>query len=210
MNETHHVPAKIQTRILGKKFNYLNNFLKSTGSGDNQIIFGDRPVGQYFLGDSMPGSVENFATFTWHQTCFTWSAASEYEELYLNGQKITQELTPAGSKVPTNGTLVLEQEQDSPGGRFVINEAFGGEIYRLQILKRKLSAKEVEDIYNAGFCAYPSPSEDVVLDWEDFLDAKRYGQVEEISAGCSKWDVLANFVGQQISPDLISYLKRNH
>jgi hypothetical protein len=174
------------------------------------MIFGDRVIGQHFLGDTMRGASSDFATFTWLHTCFTWSSVTEYEELYLNGQRLSSELTPTGSKFPTNGTLVLGQEQDTPGGGFALEQAFGGEIYRLQILKRKLSAEEVGDMYEGGVCDYPPPSEDVVLDWEDFLDAKRFGKVEEISAGCSKWDILGNFMGQEISADLIAYLKRQH
>lgn len=127
----------------------------------------------------------------------------------MNGVKIAEELTPDNSKVPTGGTLVLGQEQDSPGGNFDINQSFGGEIYRLKILKRKISAGEVADMYHAGMCDYPAPSTDVVLDWADFLEAERSGEVKEVSAGCSRWDVLENFVGQEITDSVIAFLKRN-
>ena len=185
-----------------------NDFIISAGA-DNQIIFGTAAVSQFFLGYDMQGPSDNYATFTWHHTCFSWSYASQLEELYLNGEKIAEELTPDNIKLPTGGTLVLGQEQDSPGGGFDINQAFGGEIYRLEIFKRKLSAGEVLDMYQAGMCDYPASSEDVVVNWEDFLDAKRSGEVKVVSAGCSRWDILKSFVGQEITSSMIAFLERN-
>jgi len=184
-------------------------FSYATGGGDNQILFGNQVNQQHFLGNPMPTDyyTKPLTTFTWYHTCFSWNAGSQYEELYLNGDKVSERISAANSKLPTGGTLVLGQEQDTPGGGFALNQAFGGEIYGLQVFKRKLSGAEVEDMYKAGICNYPTPSEGVVIDWEDFLDAQRYGKVEEISAGCSKWEILRNFVGQEITPELISYFE---
>ena len=150
---------------------------------------------------------EDHTTFTWYHTCFSWNAGSQHEELYLNGDKVSERISAANNKLPTGGTLILGQEQDTLGGGFDINQAFGGEIYGLQVFKRRLSAAEVGDMHKAGICSYPTPTEGVVIDWEDFLDAQRFGKVEEITAGCSKWEILRNFVGQEITPDLISYFE---
>jgi hypothetical protein len=165
----------------------------------------------HLIGDTLPGSnTENFPTFVWQHICFTWSAASQLKVLYINGQKVAEEITATGRKITSGGVLILGQDQDTVGGGFQISQTFGGEIYRLQISKKKISAEEVVGMYKAGICDYPADSQDIVMDWEDFLDAKRYGKVDEVSAGCSKWDILKDFEGQEISPALISYLKRHH
>ena len=179
-----------------------------SGSGYNQILFADNAIWYHFLEDAMPGPDQDFTTLLWHHTCFTWSSGRQVKELYLNGKKITEETTDENSKVPINGILVLGQDQDSLGGGFHISQSFGGEIYRLEILKTKLSADKVAEMYEAGMCEYPTRSVDVVLDWEDFLNAERSGEVKEIPAGCSKWDVLESFVGQEITPNMIEFLDK--
>ena len=163
----------------------------------------------------MPEPDKDFTTSIWHHICFTWSrwiTSNKLKELYLNGRKIAEKAVSAQTKVPINGVLVLGQEQDSLGGGFDISQSFAGEIYRLEILKKKLSADEVAEMYQAGMCDYPAPSADVLLDWEDFLDAERSGEVKEISAGCpvnkSNWSLLESFVGQEITPNLIAFLNK--
>ena len=160
----------------------------------------------------MPGDREDYNTYSWYHTCFSWSARSQHSELYLNGNKVSEKRTPANRRLAPDGTLVLGQDQDTIGGGFDMGQAFGGEIYGLQVFKTKLGIAEVEEMYKAGMCSlfrFSTASEDVVLDWEDFLNAKRYGNVREISAGCikCKWEILSYFVGQEITPDLISFIK---
>ena len=161
----------------------------------------------------MPEPNKDFTTSIWHHTCFTWSrwiTSNQLKELYLNGNKIAEKEVPTQSKVPINGTLVLGQ--DYLGGGFDVRQSFAGEIYQLEIFKTKLSADEVTEMYQAGMCDYPAPSADVLLDWEYFLNAERSGEVKEISAGCpldkSDWSLLENFVGQEITPNLIAFLNK--
>ena len=56
-------------------------------------------------------------------------------------------------------------------------------------------------------CDKPASDPDVVITWGDILDAERHGNVREISAGCSVWDRLHDFVGDVISQGLITYLE---
>ena len=60
----------------------------------------------------------------WYNLCFTWkSGRADY---YINGVWVyTGGIHPTG-QLPLGGTLVLGQEQDSPGGGFAINDVFAG------------------------------------------------------------------------------------
>ena len=60
----------------------------------------------------------------WYNLCFTWkSGRADY---YINGVWVyTGDIHPTG-QLALGGTLVLGQEQDSPGGDFELNDVFAG------------------------------------------------------------------------------------
>ena len=118
---------------------------------------------------------------------------------YKNGVQISDQIADHAAHLNPGGTLIIGQDQDSLGGGFDRNEAFPGELYGLQILDRALTPGEVKTIYDAGMCASSTPLPDSVLDRSDFLAAERHGAVYEVPAGCSKWDLLGQFIGQEIT-----------
>ena len=59
------------------------------------------------------------------------------------------------------------QESDSPGGSFDINDLFGGDMYNINVFKKKLSLEEVSGMFYDGRCAEVDRtlSYDIVLSW---------------------------------------------
>jgi len=123
----------------------------------------------------------------WYNLCFTWKSGEV--DFYINGVKVVMTGIAPRGKTILGGTLVLGQEQDSIGGGFVIKDVFNGEMYNMNVFKKKLSLNEVAGIYHNGRCAEVerSLSYDIVLSWEDILGAKRHGAVTEVEAGCDKF-----------------------
>jgi len=123
----------------------------------------------------------------WYHMCFTWKSGET--DFYINGMKITTTGTAPKGRTILGGTLILGQEQDSVGGRFNIKDVFNGEMYNMNVFKKKLSLNEVAGMYHGGRCAEitRSLSYDIVLSWKDILGAKRSGAVTEVEAGCDKF-----------------------
>lgn len=183
-------------------------FSYATATNFNTLFFSSNPAAQAaFLGKELPNTNVKFTPYLWQHQCFIWDTVSEHAELFLDGKRVGEGITPTGSKLPAGGTLVLGLEQDCLGGCWEKGEEYGGEIYGLQILKRRLTPAEIKDMYEAGICDKPTSNPDEVITWKDFLDAERHGNVKEISGGCSVWDRLNDFVGEVISPALIIYLE---
>ena len=81
--------------------------------------------------------------------CFTWKNTNGEWQLYQNGQ-----LVKNGTGMTTNyvilsgGTAVIGQDQDSMGGSFTKEDAFGpGEVTELNLWNRVLSASDIADQY---------------------------------------------------------------
>jgi len=123
----------------------------------------------------------------WYHLCFTWKSGEA--DSYINGVKIATTGTGPTGKFILGGTLVLGQEQDSVGGSFQISDVFNGEMYNMNVFKRKLSLNDVAGIFHGGRCAEieRSISYDIVLSWEDILGARRSGAVTEVEAKCDKF-----------------------
>ena len=67
----------------------------------------------------------------WYNFCFTWKSGRA--DFYINGVWVyTGDQHPTG-RLSVGGTLVLGQEQDSPGGGFDINDIFAGETFNALI-----------------------------------------------------------------------------
>ena len=179
-------------------------------SQDNEILLGDRTKQAHLFGDAMEGA-EMIQLNVWSHMCLTWSKVSRIKQFYLNGALVSSETTPEGRQLLLGGTLVLGQEQDSPGGTFDINQSFGGEIYETNILGRDLSGEEIWRIHQAGLCFPLSGySQDLVVGWTDILQAQRSGAVTAAAVGCHRWDLLKSFIGQEITEQLIGHLKNYH
>ena len=97
----------------------------------------------------------------------------------MNGEEAANKTTTSGRKLNTGGVLVLGQDQDSPGGGFDAKQAFSGDLYKLVVLNKKMSSKEVSNMYTSGRCSALDLNleENVVPEWTDLLDASRNGDI---------------------------------
>jgi len=135
---------------------------------------------------------------TWYHYCFSWDVKSAVANVYIDGELRTSLSTPDGRKIGlTDGTLVLGQGLPWPGSSF--HYTFRGELQQVNILRRKLTAGEIKDIYEIGRCASLEHSfkKDVMISWDDFLNAKRYGKVVAVNGNCTAptaWEVLYDYI----------------
>jgi len=122
----------------------------------------------------------------WYHFCMTWSASTRKMHHYVNGL-VVNSIDVNLSSVRAGGILILGNEQDSYGGKFALSQAFGGDLYQLNVFSRKLSAKDVSAMYYAGRCTkLPSTlASDIVISWKAILDAPRSGDVHVTSIGCN-------------------------
>jgi len=155
----------------------------------NQLVIGDWE--RHFVVD-VPIMLKGVVTLKneWYHYCLTWSSSTGMD-FYINGVLVkSQRIT--GSSIGSGGILVLGQEQDSFGGGFDQNQAFGGEIHLLNVFSRKLRVEEVAAIYFDGRCSRLPSSlvHDVVVSWEEFLGAQRFGAVQDVPTEC---DIGGNF-----------------
>ena len=101
---------------------------------------------------------------SWTFLCSTWASLEGQWAIYVNsqlmdsGDKLSESETISG-----HGTLVLGQEQDSPGGHFSAAESFRGKLTQLNIWSRVLNKTEISLAMNSCF----SVRGDLVA-WPDF------------------------------------------
>merc|ERR1712226_351254 len=128
----------------------------------------------------------NLVRNVWYHHCFSWKSGEA--NFYINGVEITYSGSAPTGKMLVGGNLILGQEQDSVGGGFDVNQAFRGEMYNLNIFKKKLSLEEVTAMFVSGRCAdlERSLSYEVVSSWEDVLNADIQGEVTQVDSGCSQ------------------------
>jgi len=154
---------------------------------DNEIllaVFGDNWFNQKPYRNAKSFMLKNH----WYHFCFTWSKSTQME-FYINGV-VVKSNTGDIAGIFSRGTLILGQEQDTAGGRYDINQAFGGDLHNLNVFSRKLSQEQVAAMYFDGRCSrVPSLLvSTVVLSWEQILGARRFGAVQQVSAECVNID----------------------
>jgi len=122
----------------------------------------------------------------WYHLCVTWSTKTSLD-YYVNGVSVYSKGANANAQsVRAGGILILGQEQDSYGGSFALSQSYGGDLYQLNVFSRKLPVEDVVTMYHGGICGKPLSSlvRDIVISWNDVLDAPRSGAVNVTSVGC--------------------------
>jgi len=121
----------------------------------------------------------------WYHLCFTWESGKM--DFYINSVKITTTGIAPEGQIILGGHLVLGQEQDSIGGGYDINSVFGGEMFNMNVFKKKLPLEDVAAMFFGGRCT-PLPRcmrYDVILSWEEIVRAKRSGAVTVVDSRCN-------------------------
>ena len=127
----------------------------------------------------------------WYHFCLTWSYSSRTKTLYYNGAQIGTGTTSSGRKFSVaEGSIVLGQHHSTYKMEASFNNgySFGGEMAKMNIFKRTLSAEEVAEMYNSGICSdyEDSLQDDIHLSWETLLsdETEKHGNVRPIDLSC--------------------------
>ena len=165
-------------------------WIKKLRSGDNAIWFDYNMSGE---GDAMCISdteywncMINQCTFvyknrvsvtigTWHHHCSTWRRSTGTHRVYHNGVMIEERTTPGGT-LKLGGYLAIGNEA-YPGTAW----QFGGEMTKLNVFSKELTAAEVRAMKDAGIFSSieRNHEEDRYFKWEDILTWERGGTIRE-------------------------------
>ena len=167
-------------------------------NSDNEIVVSATDSWTSLFGNNIDSPATILTTDVWSHYCQSWDLASTTRRVYVNGEEVANKTTTSSRKLKTGGVLVLGQDQDSPGGGFDEKQAFSGDLYNLVVLDKKLSSEEVSNMYTSGRCSAldPNPEENLVLEWTDFLDAPRNGDVRVVRGTCSQQEMVGGLIGE--------------
>ena len=118
----------------------------------------------------------------WHHICLTWENLNGDWVFYKDGVPVKSgNRLKRGHVIPKDGTVVIGQEQDVPGGKFNKEEAFPGDMTQVNMWNRVFDASEISQM--AASCDLGRNGN--VLCWDDVLKSQRHGIVREMDASCS-------------------------
>jgi hypothetical protein len=124
-------------------------FSYASSAADNDFLIFDPSNIVLYVGITAISSGVSITDGNWKQVVRTSNRSTGAEVLYVNGVSQFTTTLSAGTLVTTGGSLVLAQEQDSIGGSFDPNQAFGGNITIVKVYNRILTTTEVLQNYNA-------------------------------------------------------------
>ncbi|XP_063694111.1 uncharacterized protein LOC134825851 [Bolinopsis microptera] len=129
------------------------------------------------LTSSIPTVVMN----TWTNQCQSWSQSSGKMKTYYNGTLVGSK-SVSSAPLEEGGVITLGHDAGSPGE----SEIFGGQLMKLDIFGKELSAEQVSELYNAGRCSNTEKKHQEVrfITWESILSQDRTGNVTEVDSGC--------------------------
>ena len=171
-------------RSLGSA-DYPTWFSYSTSGQGKEIQITDNGYDFRLFSDSLDlRSIYTVPQETWFHNCLAWDSASQTRDLYINGVLVSSKATPAGRTLEQDGTIVLGNEQDSPGSGMDNNNQFGGEIYNLNVFSKKLNQSEVQEMARNMCLEVEERHGDArVIQWDDVILKTRTGTVTEIDSG---------------------------
>lgn len=121
-------------------------------AGDNHFLLftnSTTQIAPHTFGAATPINVPNMQN-VWCCVTRTRDKLSGTEYYYFNGIQVGSVVVAAGTAATTNGYLIVGQEADAPGGGFDANQNLDGDISRLTIYNRALTASEVLQNFNAS------------------------------------------------------------
>ena len=123
---------------------------------------------------------------SWRHVCNTWSRTFRWARLYFDGVEIGSKRTPSGRILHLGGYMALGNEFDTLEGGFDNENAFGGELYKVNVFDKELNASEVKEMKEAGMCSDVEEKygRTRYLKWEDLMLEVRSGNVTEVDVGC--------------------------
>ena len=153
----------------------------------NEIVISDSGYWNNWFGGSAAWiNILTVASGEWYHLCTTWSHSSNTLRAYHNGHLLKE---GTGNPVPEGGNLVIGN--DCLGGGNNGNPAnypFGGEMTKLNVFSKELTATEVKMMSDAGLGSDIEETYGLVrkIRWEDILLLPRTGNVAEIGVRRTK------------------------
>ncbi len=119
-------------------------FSYATSASDNTfLVFNYRNFQIYAGGSATVATGVSANDGQWHHIAATWSSDSGACSLYRDGALVYLTNLAVGTSLPSGGTLVLGQEQDSQGGGFDTSQAFQGRMDDVRIWSTARTQAEI-------------------------------------------------------------------
>uniref|UniRef100_H3B2F7 Pentraxin 4 n=1 Tax=Latimeria chalumnae TaxID=7897 RepID=H3B2F7_LATCH len=165
---------------------YLGTILSyATEENDNKLVLHGRNVTKqktihFVIGDpafrELP--VELLLDSRWHHLCIIWSSVHGKYWFYIDRRLVsTGSRFQKGYEIPSGGSLVVGQEQDTFGGGFDSSESFVGNLAGFYIWNHALSPGEV-----SGIATGKGLPRGMILTLNDISTVN--GTIQQISCPC--------------------------
>ena len=171
-------------------------FTYNAPSKINEILIAGRIRGWAIILSNHLDNSQAVPTNEWHHVCITWSFQSKKSILYFDGRAI-REKASGSNTLTMGGTMAIGQyhKHADMQADFHSSHSFGGELLKMNIYKRQLTAQEVGEMFSSGMCSNFEDTlvADVFLSWETILHAtERHGTITDVSISCpgDHWNVL--------------------
>ena len=121
---------------------------------------------------------------TWHHHCSTWRQSTGTWRVYHDGVMLGEQ-TKTGGNLELGGYLAIGNEA-YPDSTY----QFGGEMTKLNVFSKELTAAEVRSIKDAGIFSSieRNHEEDRYFKWEDILTWERAGTIIERTMTTADYD----------------------
>ena len=152
-----------------------------------EILMSDSGDYNYWLGESVAWrNILTVAPGEWYHHCTTWSLSSNNLRAYHNGNLLKE---GTGKTVPAGGNLVIGNDCLTGGNNGKsVSYPFGGEMTKLNVFSKELTATEVKMMSDAGLGSNIEETYGLVrrIRWEDILLLPRTGNVADIEVRGTK------------------------
>lgn len=121
----------------------------STAADNDFLLFNPGSLSLYTAISSVASGI-SITDGNWKQIVRTSNRTTGAEVLYVNGSNSYSTTLSAGTLVTSGGSFVVAQEQDSIGGGFDPNQAFGGNIAIVRLYNTVLTDSQVLQNFEAA------------------------------------------------------------
>ena len=154
--------------------------------GGEIVISDSGYFNHWFGGNAAWSNILTVASGEWYHLCLTWSHSSNFLKAYHNGNLIRE---GGGNPIPVDGNLVMGNDCLNGGNNGnPANNPFGGEMTKLNVFSKELTATEVKIMSDAGLGSDIEETYGLVrrIRWKDILLLPRNGNVAEIEVRGTK------------------------
>ena len=161
----------------------LHSYRHGVGSGDEEIVLGDNGYFNYVAGTNLDLRSEyNVSEGTWFHVCLCWSTSDYTSRVYLDGNMVQSRVKTSRRQLRTGSKMALGNwASNAQNARYT----FGGDLFKLNIYNRVLTQSEIKNM-SQDICSVEEEKLSAlkVLSWEEIIEQRRSGSVNEILMDC--------------------------